>query len=136
MAEKTKKKFELGPIQRDWVRALRSGKYKQCKSTLTKLEGSKKVGHCCLGVLCELALKKGVELETTPSEEQDDALQYEDEYIFLPAKVRKWAALRENDGDYAYDKDSLAGQNDSGTSFKKIADVIEENAALIFTRSV
>lgn len=38
---------------REWVKALRSGEYKQTSSTLRRDDGS----CCCLGVACDLALK-------------------------------------------------------------------------------
>lgn len=37
-------------LKADWVRALRSGEYKQTRGTLTDGEG-----FCCLGVLCKVA---------------------------------------------------------------------------------
>lgn len=36
-----------------WINALRSGKYKQTKKTLHDAEG-----YCCLGVACDIFLKK------------------------------------------------------------------------------
>lgn len=37
-----------------WVKALRSGKYKQGKSYLARESETGEWQHCCLGVLCEL----------------------------------------------------------------------------------
>ena len=42
-------------IMKRWVSALRSGEFKQGKGALEA-----KGKHCCLGVLCELALVEGV----------------------------------------------------------------------------
>lgn len=42
-----------------WVAALRSGNYKQTTGMLNRNNES----FCCLGVLCEIAIKDGVELE-------------------------------------------------------------------------
>ena len=41
-------------LQREWVEALRSGKYKQETGAL-HIAG----GYCCLGVLCEVLTEKG-----------------------------------------------------------------------------
>lgn len=45
---------KLGPKQKQWVDALRSGKYNQCRGNLHVLD----VGHCCLGVACDIFLGK------------------------------------------------------------------------------
>jgi hypothetical protein len=43
-------------LKTKWVRALRSGKYKQGRRALCKISGTKRPvkQFCCLGVLCEL----------------------------------------------------------------------------------
>lgn len=38
--------MELGPHQRQWVEALESGQYRQCRGALQDHNG----GYCCLGV--------------------------------------------------------------------------------------
>lgn len=46
-----------------WVEALRSGRYKQCKSWLRDNDG-----FCCLGVLCDISkMSAWGELENTPN---------------------------------------------------------------------
>src|SRR5690606_1358894 len=60
-------------ITRDWITALRSGKYEQGIGSLIDYHYSDGYEYCCLGVLCEIlglnlkeVLKEGVEnLETT-----------------------------------------------------------------------
>jgi hypothetical protein len=42
-------------IMREWVRRLRSGDYEQGQGFLSKDDT-----HCCLGVLCEIAVERGV----------------------------------------------------------------------------
>lgn len=44
-----KKKFKLGPLQKKWIKALESGKYKQ---TTRYLKDHKE--YCCLGVAKEV----------------------------------------------------------------------------------
>jgi hypothetical protein len=69
-------------IANKWVKALRSGKYTQTKNNLT--DG---VGHCCLGVLCELYIKD------TKDNIKDGTL-YDDESEVLPQCVISWAGMQ------------------------------------------
>mgnify|MGYP007046850129 CR=1 FL=1 len=41
-------------IAKKWVKALRSGKFKQGQGTLKQYDSEGNIKHCCLGVLCEL----------------------------------------------------------------------------------
>ena len=43
--------MELGPHQKQWVEALESGRYKQCRHVIMNNSG----GHCCLGVAGAIA---------------------------------------------------------------------------------
>jgi hypothetical protein len=110
-----------------WVRALRSGKYKQTESYLQNEKG-----FCCLGVLCELAVKKGV---ISPAKKTGDFYTYAKKADILPIKVRKWAGLKQNDG-YFKGEDgptTLTMLNDhQGKTFKEIADVIESKPQGLF----
>ena len=47
---KTKPKQKLGPNQKRWIKALRSGKFTQGKEKLHSLDGA----MCCLGVACNI----------------------------------------------------------------------------------
>lgn len=79
-----------------WIKALRSGRYKQCK--MVTQDGN---GHnCCLGVLGRIIHQKNLinNLSTTP----------------LPDKILNWSI-----------QTTLCNQNDNGRSFKEIADYIE-----------
>lgn len=97
-------------IKKLWLRALRSRKYKQGKGQL-KL-GRKDPRHCCLGVLCEIAKAEGV-IRT-----------YDGGRGGLPEKVREWADLYSG---LPYARGlGLHTMNDSGSSFKAIADRIEQ----------
>lgn len=44
-------------LREEWVKALESGEYKQCKGALER-EGT----YCCLGVACVIAEKHGIEV--------------------------------------------------------------------------
>ena len=102
-------------IAMKWIKALRSGKYKQTTSNLKN-----DIGHCCLGVLCTL----------TPYKNNYTKMNSEDGVVnknsVIPPKVRDYAGLNSNHGKLPSGI-SLANLNDAGTTFKEIADLIEQN---------
>jgi hypothetical protein len=112
-------------IMQDWVKALRSGEYKQGQEAL-------KIGdsYCCLGVLCDLYRKN---VEGAP--EWDSLDDYMNMLAALPAAVQEWAGMKTNDGMYPTDEGSsrfLVTDNDGDPdhsqepkSFAEIADIIE-----------
>jgi len=105
-------------IKKIWIKALTSGKYKQGKHNLKK--GNK---YCCLGVLCDLYIKKNP--KTTFS--WDKIEPNSEKNAFLPPAIMKWSGIKTNEADFGYDKgDDLIHLNDEGKSFKKIAKVIEK----------
>lgn len=69
-------------IANKWVKALRSGKYTQTKNNLCN-----DVGHCCLGVLCELYIKD------TKDNIKDDVGTFDGESELLPPCVMTWAGM-------------------------------------------
>ena len=93
-----------------WLAALRSGEYKQCKSTL-----SDGVGYCCLGVL-QMVADGQVEKETDAMAEMVPTNLW-----YVNHKVKNYYSR----GFCLGDDSALAEMNDSGMSFKDIADVIE-----------
>ena len=97
-----------------WVKALRSGEYRQAKSVLT--DGR---GFCCLGVACEISglghWDGEFEWEYHAGDTQETA--------FLPFEVKEWLGLRTDAGDFA--GGSLAQINDYGKKFTTIAKIIE-----------
>ena len=132
-----------------WVKALRSGKYKQGKHNLcTILNGNKK--FCCLGVLTDMYQKdcKAKKRKQLPSKEkklygeiivgynvdgrQDQA---------LPHAVKNWAGMQDKNGMYwvgdkarsgmEIDFCSLADANDNGFTFKQIASFIEKHYEIL-----
>jgi hypothetical protein len=132
MATAKKKTVKLNKNATAWVKALRSGKYKQTIGQLTEVnpETGEIVGHCCLGVACELALKAGVPLKT---ETQNYYVRYNKESsLILPTMVQKWLGLSCLNGQFGDDGKSLASENDTGKSFKQIARIIEQNAKELF----
>jgi hypothetical protein len=114
--------LEMDPgIRARWTAALRSGQYVQGYGQLR--QGG---GHCCLGVLCDLAAKSGV-------------ISWDDigpGSGFLPGKVVDWAGLAGENArdpilahfpdDEGADEDAAAASlNDDHFSFAQIADLID-----------
>lgn len=54
---------EQKKMMRKWIKALRSGKYRQGKSALKRRSEDHGATYCCLGVLCEVA---GIDSEVDP----------------------------------------------------------------------
>ena len=102
-------------VKKKWLKALRSGKYKQ---TTGQLKRDNK--FCCLGVLCDIHAKEN-------NKRWNQKNTYHHNSGSLPIHVKKWAALNESNprykGKYVY----LAAANDNRMSFKRIANIIEKN---------
>lgn len=97
-----------------WVKWLRSGVYKQGRNKLVKddLKSPTEDLFCCLGVACDLhAREKGKGWVRDRYLEQEGT---------LPVAVLSWLGIND------YHQGKLIGLNDSGGSFKKIADYIEK----------
>ncbi len=116
-------------IQKQWVKALRSGRYKQATESLLDDSGGIKL-YCCLGVLCKLAEKAKIG-KFKQDEHGDFRFFSKDgkeiaENENLPKSVMKWAGLTDNFG-FSYDGKTLIDYNDTEDySFKQIADIIEK----------
>lgn len=122
-------------IKERWVAALRSGAYPQTKYRLQRMETryGREAGFCCLGVLCDMAVKDGVITERTAFDgDGDEVMTYGTAGFLdggncgamslLPNEVRGWASA-----DWSTNLElELCGLNDKGTSFTAIADRIEE----------
>ena len=111
-------------IKQLWISALRSGEYSQNQNSLR--QGN---SFCCLGVLCDVAIKNGVDLKIY---EDDNIYFYDEACEVLPKKVIDWAELNDDNPIVEMNEDgkegeySLAELNDSEYNFNQIADIIEE----------
>jgi hypothetical protein len=136
-------------IAKKWIKALRSGKYKQGTHFLKQYDNENKPPkYCCLGVLCELyneSMKKNHKKTLTVKTCNNDILSDpENVYITfggkdgdLPVVVRRWAGMKDSCGEFTYkvkinkatveNIDSLSVLNDDGKTFKTIANIIEKN---------
>jgi hypothetical protein len=106
-----------------WIDALRSGEYVQGKNYL-QLDGE----YCCLGVLCEIAVKAGV---ISKDIRQSGSIAYDGKTTTLPEGVVQWSGVQDEWGDFTNGdgfRDSLVMLNDSGEyDFRDIANVIEKH---------
>lgn len=105
-------------IADEWVKALRSGKYKQGKQFLKTGEY-----YCCLGVLCDISrLDKWRVI---------DHSYYLCKNFVLPEKVVEWAGMKSSTGSFIdvvdLSRNELTELNDSGKTFNEIADIIEKH---------
>lgn len=117
-------------IKEKWVAALRSGDYKQGHGGL-----SRNREYCCLGVLCDLAVKAGVcKFKAGKAGESylnEDKDEYDGGVNYLPDSVQNWAGIDDSNPIVGEDKsdanDCLAYRNDvEGLNFNQIADLIEK----------
>lgn len=139
-------------VKKMWLDALRSGKYKQGSEVLHRNDPTGEERFCCLGVLCDIAVKHNVVLRAT--EERSDGghnvgFAYGDEEAVtgLPKEVIKWAgfpteiddretwtcftdlgdpSLAVKDYDGVARNRHVSFLNDSGWTFGEIALLIEE----------
>lgn len=117
-------------IAKQWVDALRSGKYKQAKGYLQTNEG-----YCCLGVLCEIAPP---EIARSSYDKQTDLHKFDGSVGIIPQGVEEWAGMQSCTGYTGIPTMSVTGvlktlaltdYNDKEDwDFNRIADFIEKNA--------
>jgi hypothetical protein len=140
-------------VKAQWVKDLRSGQFEQGGGWLARTDDDGKVRYCCLGVLCDQAVKAGV--IPAPELHGWDYLYLDDERdtdktgeafnqaCSLPRKVAEWAGLPRNDDgtwpsdviiepadpDDAESTDLSAIEANDGVDldFAEIADLIDKN---------
>lgn len=110
----------MNPVAKElWLAALRSGEREQGKGYLN-VSGK----FCCLGVLCEVAIESGVEVEKG---EYRSVYYYDGRSSYPPKAVYEWSGLGGHTTANGPDM-SLSVMNDSeDKTFSEIADWIEEN---------
>lgn len=120
-------------VAKKWVKALRSGKYKQGQRYLKQFNSKNQPRHCCLGVLCELydeTMKKNHKKTLVSKTCGDLFVKFNNDWSSLPQIVREWAGISSGEGSFICghnDGNSLAYLNDTGKKFNTIANVIESN---------
>ena len=105
-------------IARKWVKALRSGEYKQGRGRLRNRDR-----FCCLGVLCNLHAQAHPKIAS----EQLNTTSYLGEEYALPSIVMNWVGVSSPNRLLHYRGGGLATMNDTGASFDQIAQVIADH---------
>ncbi len=130
------KKFEMGPLQKLWVKSLKAHPERRAEGALGG-GNPKKYRACCLGELhlCAYRLKK----KKLPFTEYGVILDNVDEH-HLANNFENYG-LRSPSGNFADGymlnyKGSLSAANDSGVPWSEIASFIENNPEAVFTHPV
>jgi hypothetical protein len=115
-----------------WVEALRSDRFRKGRGFLRQRLSSGLTYHCCLGVLCEVAIEHGVDLEV--SEGVEGETFFDHEAMLLPQAVIEWAGLDKPgpevwhsrfDDDGTSKAELTLVNDDTEADFRKIADLID-----------
>ena len=115
-------------IKKRWIKALRSGKYKQAKMALKDNQG----GMCCLGVLCDVTKREtGGHWKGNEFFDKKENANYNPN--LLPDFVANILDMPSNGilkrryyTTNGY-QEALTSLNDNGLSFKQIANIIDKN---------
>ncbi len=116
-------------IATKWVKALRSGKYKQGYGRLHDPESN---GYCCLGVLCKIYEKDYVGMDITLQNNDYLPSDIIEDFNISDGICGRVNGITRNGitiGKKQYD--SLVEANDKNESFANIANWIEKNYALL-----
>ncbi len=119
-----------------WIAALNSGDYKQGKWRLKTDDAN----FCCLGVLCDLAVKEGIAKEVVTfyngnkkisgyfSKKQAEGKTAFPMFHEIEDGIVKWSGMKSSRGEIKGTDKSLTNFNDSeGKTFTEIAEIIKEN---------
>lgn len=111
---------------RRWIAALRSGKFKQTVGVLRRNDAAgNAVGHCCLGVLCEISGGEAAVERDKPYFRMPNGVEYNPRSLPL-------GVARQQFGDDLAGRNSndmlrpLAVMNDDGATFADIANILED----------
>ena len=103
-----------------WVKALRSGDYKQGKGALCQKDNTSNLLFCCLGVAGDISPLEKIDKNSgfinfgfNGKPKYDSGYQY----------IANFMGLKTTLGQYSHT--SLANLNDDGFTFDQIADIIE-----------
>ena len=117
-------------IAKKWATLLRSGDFTKQKGGLANQDRTK---HCVMGVLCEVALRGGVDMEVHPAvghvgtSISMDFSSFDHSLYVLPTRVKQWAGMASNNGKFGEDQSLLDCNDYLDLNFCTLADIIEEN---------
>lgn len=108
------KNFDLDEFRKEWIVALRSGEYKQGRGYLHQEDR-----FCCLGVACDLLVKRGL---VTEKRDVGEVTYYgipdsTSQGSYLPIGIRDLLKIPH--------QSAIAGLNDDVKSFDYIAKALE-----------
>jgi hypothetical protein len=117
-------------VAKKWSKALRSGEFKQATCAL---HNPGEDSYCCLGVLCVLAGKDKAYLRR-----RDHSKKVDTNHLPGPSVYKDFAGMKSADGcidsfvalsdkRWRLVRTTLAEMNDSGKSFKQIANFIDKH---------
>lgn len=117
-------------LKKQWIEALRSGKYRQGRGSLRSESGE----YCCLGVLCDLVDPDGWEMNVTTIgvRTSSNVIRHQG-CIGFPSGSILQSVFGIGPTDRKNTRESLstlAGANDQGVDFNRIAIFIETDPAL------
>jgi hypothetical protein len=110
----------------EWFAAMRSGEYEQTTHRLKTPEG-----YCCFGVLCDLAVKRGLGKWIHPSTDDSRAYSWykgngEDNSNSEMAPI----SLVQSVGIPYWNPEMFAEMNDTGSTFEEIMEAIDREYPL------
>lgn len=108
-----------------WVKALRSGKYKQAEGILCEKFGENDFGYCCLGVACAITSTKANNHLKNKADRLGFIESLEKNFKGLALSKKLPKQLIGDSSNLLVEE--LSSMNDAGESFEAIADWIEKN---------
>jgi len=117
-----------------WVKALRSGEFKQGQRYLSFQHRDGQQFDCCLGVACKLFNRDETNTVKLPFENINGIIKYGPSTKLLPEPLHNYLGITTSDGAYFINgqRHSLTNKNDNGSSFLDIADIIESEPDGLF----
>lgn len=118
-------------VIRDWVEALRSGRYVQGRERLVSLDYEGNEEFCCLGVLCQMAIEANVDDLEYDGDSTEGYGTFNGEEAFLPGAVMRWVGFDTASPEVTVELDEegsrqeLVELNDQGWTFEQLAELIE-----------
>lgn len=133
------KKFVMGLLQQEWVRALKSGDFLQARQILFRYNGpGQPYSNCCLGVALCVLEANGVPLKYSLDANKSLHVRFDGSGATVNMPTGTWEQLKLNDADGGLRGDenhsSLIRMNDTlGWSLEQIGEYIEQHPENVFT---
>lgn len=110
-----------------WADALESDRFRKGQGALRAIHEDGLTYHCCLGVLCEVAIEHGLDLAITYSSDRVQTY-FDGEALLLPKSVVQWAGLEkegpevwQDNGEGVYKVELTLLNDDTEDTFADIA---------------